>query len=45
MAGVMEAIVGGGPEPFGFDAGLRAQSLVEAVPASGREGGWRDAPA
>lgn len=41
MAGFIEAIATGGPEPFGFAAGARVQALVETIAASSRAGGWR----
>lgn len=38
IAGFLEAVAGRRPEPFGFRAGLRIQSLIEAVRASAAEG-------
>lgn len=42
MAGFLDAIAGRAPEPFPFRAGLRIQSLVEAIQASSRERAWKD---
>ena len=44
VAGYLEAIAGRRPEPFGFRAGLRIQTLVETIHASSRAGTWRDVP-
>ena len=44
VAGYVEAIAGRRPEPFNFRAGLRIQTLVEAIQDSSRAAGWRDAP-
>lgn len=41
VAGFLEALSGGRPEPFGFRAGLRIQTLVETIHASSREGAWK----
>jgi predicted dehydrogenase len=38
IAGFLEAIAGLRPEPFGFRAGLRIQTLVERIQQSAREG-------
>jgi predicted dehydrogenase len=40
VAGYVQAIAGGGPEPFNFRKGLRIQSLVETIQTSSREGRW-----
>ena len=45
VEGLMAAIAGVRPEPFGFRAGLRIQSLVETIQASSREGRWLEVPA
>jgi predicted dehydrogenase len=42
VAGFLDAIAGRRPEPFNFRAGLRIQTLVEAIHASSRAGAWRD---
>jgi predicted dehydrogenase len=42
VAGFLDAIAGNQPEPFNFRAGLRIQSLVEAIQESSRTGAWRD---
>ncbi len=42
IAGYLEAIAGRAPEPFNFRAGLRIQSLVEAIHASSRARAWQD---
>lgn len=42
VAGFMNAIAGRTPEPFGFRAGLRIQTLLEAIQASSREQVWKD---
>ncbi|MEW9307221.1 Gfo/Idh/MocA family oxidoreductase [Labrys neptuniae] len=42
IAGFVDAIAGKRPEPFGFRAGHRIQSLVEAIQRSGVEGRWID---
>jgi predicted dehydrogenase len=42
VAGYLEAIGGRRPEPFNFRAGLRIQTLVEAIHASSRAAAWRD---
>ena len=44
IAGYLQAIAGRAPEPFGFAAGLRIQTLVETVLASARAGAWVDVP-
>ena len=44
VAGFVAAVAGEGPEPFGFRAGLRIQTLVETIQASAAEGRWRDVP-
>ena len=44
VAGYLEALAGRRPEPFGFRAGLRIQTLVETIHASSRAGTWRDVP-
>jgi predicted dehydrogenase len=44
VAGYLEAIAGRRPEPFNFRAGLRIQTLVEAIRDSSRAAAWRDAP-
>ena len=41
-AGFLDAIAGRAPEPFGFRAGLRIQTLVEAIGDSARAGAWRE---
>ncbi|MGI9522174.1 MAG: Gfo/Idh/MocA family protein [Hyphomicrobiaceae bacterium] len=41
IAGFFEAIAGKQPEPFGFGAGYRIQSLVETIQQSAQEGRWR----
>lgn len=40
VAGYLEAIAGRRPEPFNFRAGLRIQTLVEAIQASSRAERW-----
>jgi predicted dehydrogenase len=40
VAGFLDALAGRRPEPFNFRAGLRIQTLVEAISASSRAGGW-----
>ncbi|MGQ0610062.1 MAG: Gfo/Idh/MocA family protein [Paracoccaceae bacterium] len=40
VAGFVNAIAGAGPEPFNFRAGLRIQTLVEAVQRSSRAQAW-----
>jgi predicted dehydrogenase len=40
VARYAEAIAGGRPEPFGFRAGLRIQTLVETIHASSRARAW-----
>jgi len=42
VAGYLEAISGRRPEPFNFRAGLRIQTLVEAIHDSSRAATWRD---
>ncbi|MDT3378430.1 Gfo/Idh/MocA family oxidoreductase [Labrys neptuniae] len=42
ISGFVDAIAGKRPEPFGFKAGHRIQSLVEAIQRSGLEGRWID---
>jgi predicted dehydrogenase len=42
VAGYLEAIAGRRPEPFNFRAGLRIQTLVEAIQDSSRAAAWRD---
>lgn len=44
VAGYLEAIAGRRPEPFNFRAGLRIQTLVEAIQDSSRDDAWRDVP-
>ena len=44
VAEYLEAIAGRRPEPFNFRAGLRIQTLVEAIHASSRAAAWRDVP-
>ena len=44
VAGFLEAIAGRRPEPFNFRAGLRIQTLVEAIQDSSRAAAWRDVP-
>jgi predicted dehydrogenase len=41
-AGFLDAVAGRGPEPFNFRAGLRIQTLVEAIHASSRAGAWKE---
>ena len=42
VAGFLDAIAGLAAEPFGFRAGLRIQTLVEAIGESARAGAWRE---
>ena len=42
VAGFLEAIAGRRSEPFNFRAGLRIQTLVEAIHASSRAGAWQE---
>jgi predicted dehydrogenase len=42
VAGYLEAIAGRRPEPFNFRAGLRIQTLVEAIHDSSRASTWRE---
>jgi predicted dehydrogenase len=42
VAGFLEALAGRRDAPFSFRAGLRIQTLVEAIQASSRAGAWRD---
>jgi predicted dehydrogenase len=42
VAGFVQAIAGRHPEPFGFRAGLRIQSLVEAIQQSSSRECWVD---
>ena len=42
VAGFLDAIAGLRPEPFNFRAGLRIQSLVEAIRESSRAATWKD---
>jgi predicted dehydrogenase len=42
VAGFLEAVAGGQPEPFNFRAGLRIQTLVETIHASSRAGVWQE---
>jgi predicted dehydrogenase len=42
VAGYIEAITGLRPEPFNFRAGLRIQTLIEAIQASSRSATWLD---
>ncbi|HYZ41468.1 MAG TPA: Gfo/Idh/MocA family oxidoreductase, partial [Stellaceae bacterium] len=42
VAGYLEAIAGRRAEPFNFRAGLRIQTLVEAIQDSSRAAAWRD---
>jgi predicted dehydrogenase len=44
VAGYLDAVAGRRPEPFGFRAGLRIQTPVEAIHASSRDGAWKDVP-
>ncbi|SEF06107.1 Predicted dehydrogenase [Rhizobiales bacterium GAS191] len=44
VAGYLEAIARRRPEPFNFRAGLRIQTLVEAIRDSSRAAAWRDVP-
>ena len=41
-AGFLDAVAGRRPEPFNFRAGLRIQTLVEAIHASSRAGVWQE---
>ncbi len=41
IARYLDAIAGRAEEPFNFRAGMRVQSLVEAIHLSSREGGWK----
>lgn len=45
VAGFLEAIAGLRPEPFNFRAGLRIQTLVEAIHDSSLARAWRDVSA
>jgi predicted dehydrogenase len=40
VAGYIEAIAGTRPEPFNFRAGLRIQTVIEAIQRSSREQSW-----
>ena len=40
VAGYLDAIAGKGPEPFNFRAGLRIQTLVEAIHKSSQAENW-----
>lgn len=40
IARYLDAVAGKSDEPFNFRAGLRVQTLVEAIHRSSREGGW-----
>ncbi len=40
VAGFANAIAGAAPEPFGFAAGLRIQTLVERIQGSAKTGTW-----
>lgn len=42
VAGYLEAIAGLRPEPFNFRAGLRVQTVIEAVQRSSRAQAWLD---
>lgn len=42
IAGYLDAIAGRGPEPFGFRAGHRIQTLVETIQTSAGAGEWLD---
>ena len=42
VAGYLDAIAGRRAEPFNFRAGLRIQTLVEAIHESSRASAWRD---
>lgn len=42
VAGFVQAIAGAAPEPFNFRAGLRIQTLVEAIQHSSRAQAWAD---
>jgi predicted dehydrogenase len=44
VAGLVAAIAGDPPEPFGFRAGLRIQTLVDRIHASAAAGAWLDVP-
>lgn len=44
VARYLEALAGNRPEPFSFRAGLRIQTLVEAIHDSSRAAAWRDVP-
>src|SRR5271167_1249449 len=44
VADYLEAIAGRRAKPFNFRAGLRIQTLVEAIHDSSRAGAWRDVP-
>ena len=41
VSGYLAAIAGRAPEPFNFRAGLRIQSLVEAIQVSARQKAWQ----
>jgi len=43
-AGFLDAVAGRRPEPFNFRAGLRIQTLVEAIHASSQAGAWKEVP-
>ena len=42
VAGFLDALAGRRPEPYNFRAGLRIQTLVEAIQDSARAGAWRE---
>jgi predicted dehydrogenase len=42
VAGFLDAVAGRRPEPFNLRAGLRIQTLVEAIHASSRAGAWQE---
>ncbi|MBV0887986.1 Gfo/Idh/MocA family oxidoreductase [Komagataeibacter oboediens] len=44
VARYLDALAGNQPEPFNFRAGLRIQTLVEAIHDSSRAAAWRDVP-
>lgn len=44
VARYLEALAGHQPEPFNFRAGLRIQTLVEAIHASSKSAAWLDVP-
>ena len=44
VAGYMQAIADGGPEPFGFRQGARVQTLIETILASSAARAWMAVP-